>query len=144
RGALLGVPLPLCSCAVIPAAVTLKKAGASNGATSSFLISTPETGVDSITLTYALMGLPMALLRPVAAFFSALAAGMLQWAFNSQPSTKSAPETLATKKDSCCDHNHGHDHLHAAEEGEGHAHLPEHRPSWKGAFRFAFVDLVDD
>ena len=57
--AFLGVPLPLCSCAVIPSAVTLRKSGVRNGATSSFLISTPETGVDSIMVTYAMMDFPM-------------------------------------------------------------------------------------
>ena len=70
KATLFGIPLPLCSCSVIPAAVTLKKSGASNGATSSFLISTPETGVDSIAITYGLMGGPMAILRPVAACHS--------------------------------------------------------------------------
>ncbi len=77
-----GVPLPLCSCSVIPAAVTLRKGGASNAATSSFLISTPESGIDSISLTYALIDLPMAILRPIAAFISASFAGLLQMNFN--------------------------------------------------------------
>ncbi|MBO7645571.1 MAG: permease, partial [Prevotella sp.] len=55
--ALLGVPLPLCSCGVLPTAMSLRKQGASTGATVSFLIATPETGVDSIAATYSLMGL---------------------------------------------------------------------------------------
>lgn len=82
RAAIIGIPLPLCSCSVIPTAVTLRKSGANNAATSSFLISTPESGVDSISLTYALMDLPMTVLRPVAAFFSAFVAGILQLIFN--------------------------------------------------------------
>jgi uncharacterized membrane protein YraQ (UPF0718 family) len=82
RAALVGVPLPLCSCSVIPTAVTLKKSGASNASTSAFLISTPETGIDSISLTYALIDLPMAIIRPVAAFLSALVAGFFQLTFN--------------------------------------------------------------
>ena len=79
--AVLGVPLPLCSCSVIPAAVALKKSGASNAATSSFLIATPESGVDSIMMTKAMMDIPMTVIRPLAAFFTAIAAGMLQFLF---------------------------------------------------------------
>ena len=82
KSSLAGVPLPLCSCSVIPTAVTLRKNGVGNGATSSFLISTPESGVDSIMLTYGLMGLPMAILRPIAAFISGFIAGVLNFAFN--------------------------------------------------------------
>ena len=80
--ALLGIPLALCSCAVIPSAVTLRKSGVRNGATSSFLISTPETGVDSIMVTYAMMDFPMTIIRPIAAFASASFAGVLQHFFN--------------------------------------------------------------
>lgn len=76
--ALIGIPIPLCSCGVVPAAAGLKKQGANNGATLSFLISTPETGVDSIPLTYALMDPLMAIIRPVVAFISAVTAGLTE------------------------------------------------------------------
>jgi len=56
KGAVVGAPLPLCSCSVIPAAAGLRRAGASKGATASFAVATPETGVDSISITYALLG----------------------------------------------------------------------------------------
>ena len=82
KASLFGIPLPLCSCSVIPSAVTLRKAGVKNGPTSSFLISTPETGVDSIMVTYGLMDLPMTIFRPVAAFISATLAGIFQRFFN--------------------------------------------------------------
>lgn len=75
--AVLGVPLPLCSCGVIPTAMSLRKEGASKGATTSFLISTPQTGVDSIMATYGILGLPFAVIRPVAAFVTALFGGVL-------------------------------------------------------------------
>ncbi len=75
--AMLGVPLPLCSCGVIPTAMSLRKEGASKGATISFLIATPQTGVDSIIATYSLMGLPFALLRPVAALVTAIFGGTM-------------------------------------------------------------------
>jgi uncharacterized membrane protein YraQ (UPF0718 family)/copper chaperone CopZ len=74
---LLGIPLPLCSCGVIPTGISFHKEGASKGATVSFLISTPQTGVDSIMATYSLLGLPFALLRPVVAFFSGIFGGLL-------------------------------------------------------------------
>src|SRR6218665_3776086 len=66
KASLFGVPLPLCSCGVIPAAAGLRQQGASRGATTSFLISTPETGVDSIAVSYALLDPVMAVIRPVA------------------------------------------------------------------------------
>lgn len=75
KSALFGVPLPLCSCGVIPTAMSLRNEGASRGATVSFLISTPQTGVDSIAATYSMMGLPFAVLRPVAAFVTAIFGG---------------------------------------------------------------------
>ena len=70
-----GVPLPLCSCSVIPTALALKQSGASKGATTAFLISTPETGVDSIGITWALMDPIMTIVRPLAALLTAVGCG---------------------------------------------------------------------
>jgi len=75
--ALFGVPLPLCSCGVIPTAMGIRKEGASKGATISFLIATPQTGVDSIIATYSLMGLPFAIIRPIVALLTAVFGGVL-------------------------------------------------------------------
>lgn len=77
KAAAFGVPVPLCSCGVLPAAAGLRKQGASKGATSAFLIATPETGVDSIAVTWALLDPVMTVLRPVAAFFTATTTGLL-------------------------------------------------------------------
>lgn len=77
KAALLGIPLPLCSCGVLPTAVSLRNNGASTAASTSFLIATPQTGVDSIAATYSLLGLPMAVIRPIAALLTALAGGWL-------------------------------------------------------------------
>ncbi len=77
KASLLGIPLPLCSCGVIPAAVGLRKQGASKGASMAFLVSTPESGVDSIAITYALLDPVMTIVRPLAAFFTATATGLL-------------------------------------------------------------------
>lgn len=75
--ALLGIPLPLCSCGVIPTAVGLKNEKASNGAVASFLIATPQTGIDSILATFSMMGLGFALLRPAAALITGVCGGFL-------------------------------------------------------------------
>lgn len=76
KAAFIGAPLPLCSCGVIPAAVALRRQGASPGATVSFLVSTPETGVDSVAISYALLGPFMMIIRPIGAIVSAIAAGL--------------------------------------------------------------------
>jgi hypothetical protein len=77
KAALLGVPLPLCSCGVLPTAISLRRSGASNAATTSFLIATPQTGIDSIAATYSLLGPAFAIVRPVAAFVTAVLGGTI-------------------------------------------------------------------
>jgi uncharacterized membrane protein YraQ (UPF0718 family) len=76
NAALAGLPLPLCSCGVVPTAMSIRKRGANRGATLSFLISTPETGVDSIAVSYALLDPLMAVFRPLAALVTAVLAGL--------------------------------------------------------------------
>ncbi|MBB1269625.1 SO_0444 family Cu/Zn efflux transporter [Shewanella sp. SR44-3] len=110
KAALIGAPLPLCSCGVIPAAVGLRRSGASKAATTSFLVSTPETGVDSITVSYVLLGPFMAIIRPIAAITSAIVAGLLVGKDEAEPSkpvATSAPESPSNmaatpSKSSCC------------------------------------------
>jgi len=77
KAAIFGIPLPLCSCGVLPAAITLRKEGASKGATTAFLISTPTTGVDSIIATYSILGLLFAVYRPLTALITGIIAGMI-------------------------------------------------------------------
>ena len=77
KAALFGVPLPLCSCGVIPVGASLRRHGASRGATTAFLLSTPQTGVDSIAVTYSILGPLMAILRPVTALITGLIGGGL-------------------------------------------------------------------
>ena len=77
RAALIGIPLPLCSCGVIPTGISIYKNGASKGAAVSFLISTPQTGADSVMVTYSLLGLPFALIRPVVALLTGLSGGYI-------------------------------------------------------------------
>ena len=118
--AALGVPLPLCSCGVLPTAMSLRREGASKGATTSFLIATPQTGVDSIMATYSLMGLPFAIIRPLAALLTALMGGTLVNAFDRS----------------------GKEELHAsAQASEVHLTLKE---KILGALRYGYVDMMQD
>lgn len=77
KAALIGAPLPLCSCGVIPVATELRRSGASAPATASFLVATPETGIDSVSISYALLGPIFAVYRPFAAIMSAIITGLL-------------------------------------------------------------------
>ena len=101
---LLGIPLPLCSCGVIPTGAALYKNGASKGGTVSFLISTPQTGVDSILATFSLMGLPFAIIRPIAALITGITGGLITSVITKNESvpqqtsdTVSKPKTLGQK-----------------------------------------------
>lgn len=129
--ALFGVPLPLCSCGVIPTAMGLRKEGASKGATVSFLIATPETGVDSIAATYSLMGLPFAIVRPITAFFTSLLAGQLINTFDTTNDTL----TDIKKQDTEC-------HCHHSEKKDiSSLSLYE---KIKEALRYAFIEMMQD
>ncbi|PAX99263.1 hypothetical protein CKO50_21800 [Pseudoalteromonas sp. HM-SA03] len=122
KAALIGAPMPLCSCGVIPAAVGLRRAGGSKSATTAFLVSTPETGVDSISVSYVLLGPFMAVIRPIAAVVSAIAAGLL---VGSEKDDKSVPLKHPNTSDKpsatsgCCDANH-HPEPKPTEKHHGH------------------------
>jgi len=103
KAAALGVPIPLCSCGVLPAAVSLKRQGASNGATTAFLISTPESGVDSIAITYALIDPVMTVARPAAAFATAAVSGIAENVLGVEKEGKPIPPDLRCPVDNCCD-----------------------------------------
>lgn len=152
----IGLPLPLCSCSVLPAAISLRKQGAGKGATLSFLISTPETSVQSVLLTYALLGPVMAIYRPLAACVTALAAGLtenfLEKRFPSEPAVGESEsgdagvnccKTESTNTVSCCDEKASqsdcgdHEHHHGASSNASSSW-------WRGALRHAFVDIYDD
>ena len=100
RAAFIGAPLPLCSCGVLPTAIGLRRSGASKPATVSFLVATPETGVDSISVTYALLGPVMAIIRPISAIISAIVSGMMILLFDREdnPTRQTTPD----KTDSPC------------------------------------------
>ena len=101
NAALIGAPLPLCSCSVIPVAMGIRRSGASKASTASFLVATPETGVDSIGITYALMGPIMAVARPIAAIASAIVAGLFVLWFGKQDNAlELEPQVKSTS--SCC------------------------------------------
>ncbi|MCF2947537.1 SO_0444 family Cu/Zn efflux transporter [Paraglaciecola aquimarina] len=102
--ALIGAPLPLCSCSVIPVAMGIRRSGASKASTASFLVATPETGVDSLGITYALMGPIMTIARPIAAIFSAITTGMLIKNFGTQEAQNIHQQKSEPAKKSCCGH----------------------------------------
>lgn len=96
---LFGIPLPLCSCGVIPTAMSLRREGASRGAVTAFLVATPQTGVDSIIATYSLMGWPFALIRPFAALLTAVFAGVMTHFLADSPSDSEAARPQASPAD---------------------------------------------
>lgn len=130
--ALMGIPLPLCSCGVIPTAMSLRRDGASEGAATSFLIATPQTGVDSIIATYSLMGLPFAIIRPIVALLTALLGGqMVNW-FGSSKETD--PGEGEGHKACCCNCSYNHHHEHQ------HTFIFRIRE----ALRYAFIEMMGD
>ncbi len=104
KASLLGVPLPLCSCSVIPVTMSLRKHGASRGAAVSFLLSTPQTGVDSIFVTYALLGPVFAIFRPIAAFVTGIVGGVMVNLFGD--SLGNGSQQNQSCEDECCSGGH--------------------------------------
>ncbi|MCK4858495.1 MAG: SO_0444 family Cu/Zn efflux transporter [candidate division Zixibacteria bacterium] len=103
KASLFGVPLPLCSCGVIPVSVSIRRHGASRAATTAFLLSTPQTGVDSIAVTYALLGPIFAIFRPIAALFTGLIGGGMVQFFGRPNRVDMADEpSAATCTETCC------------------------------------------
>jgi uncharacterized membrane protein YraQ (UPF0718 family) len=103
KAAVLGIPIPLCSCGVLPAALSLKKQGANNGATTAFMISTPESGVDSIAISYALLDPILTVARPVVAFVTAAIAGISENLISYSRPARSLQTDLGCPVDGCCD-----------------------------------------
>lgn len=136
NAAILGVPLPLCSCGVLPTALSLHREGASKGATVSFLIATPQTGVDSILATYSLMGLPFAILRPVAALLTALLGGHIA---DKTDGKAPSPATGPT-----CANGHCHCHKTEADKGCCGHEAKKEGNRLRRAARYAFVDMMDE
>ena len=161
---LLGIPLPLCSCGVLPTALSLHKEGGSKGATTAFLIATPQTGVDSILATYSLMGLPMAIIRPIAALITALGGGTMANVLTASayPQREGKAEThdAEATEHACCGHEEkekeesccccGHEEKEKEESCCCccHEEKEEANASFGGklisALRYAFIDMLDD
>ena len=152
KAAAIGIPLPLCSCGVIPTAVGLRKEGASHGACASFLIATPQTGVDSIAATYSLMGLPFAIVRPLAALFTAMFGGWLVNKFAHEPQNSHEPYESHEAAEHCCCHEHEQEHEHECCCHHDHAQPTplHHGRGWgwvlklREALSYAFVEMMED
>jgi len=136
KAALFGIPIPLCSCGVLPAAASLKKQGANNGATAAFLISTPESGVDSIAISLALLDPIMTVARPVSAFISAFVAGITENLFNPPQARTLIPPDTGCAVDNCCDGS-----TRPPEENAHHHGLIE---KFFMGVRYGATDLWDD
>ena len=144
RAALIGVPLPVCSCGVVPITVELRRKGASRPAAQSFLITTPESSIDSIFLTWGMMGPVMAIARPVAAFFTAVLGGVLSIAsarsleeLVGPPRTKHEPAGTAVQDHPAHDHHPGDDPRPAPDRDHGHTHDQDHGHGHDHAVAFA-------
>ncbi len=122
KASLLGVPMPLCSCSVIPVAASLRRHGASKGATASFLASTPQTGVDSIAVTYSLLGGAFALFRVLVAFLTGILCGTIVGSFSGKDG---AVEDVEEKSGCCCCGS-------------------KNSPAWRRALEYGFVKLPGD
>ena len=149
NAAIFGIPLPLCSCGVIPTAMSLRKEGASRGAVTSFLIATPQTGIDSIIATFSLMGVPFAVIRPIAALITAVLGGWMVNTFVSLRDRRAHREMAEgtivkteetetctchchcheNKAESCCPEGDSDGHHHHHHSGEHHHHSSHHRHS---------------
>ena len=136
KAALLGIPLPLCSCGVLPTAAGLRRQGANKGATAAFLISTPESGVDSIAITWALLDPVMTVARPVAAFTTAAAAGITENLMDTGPDVEEANLDYRCPVDGCCE---GYDC--PPEEHSRHHTFSE---KVVAGLKFAFTDVWAD
>lgn len=149
NAAIFGIPLPLCSCGVIPTAMSLRKEGASRGAVTSFLIATPQTGIDSIIATFSLMGVPFAVIRPIAALITAVLGGWMVNTFVSLRDRRAHREMAEgtivkteemetctchchcheNKAESCCPEGDSDGHHHHHHSGEHHHHSHHHHSS---------------
>jgi len=133
---LLGIPLPLCSCGVIPTGISFYKSGASKGSSVSFLISTPQTGVDSILVTYSLLGLPFAIIRPFIALITGFFGGLLANRFDTDEKEITDPiedSCCTTEKESDC----GCDDNCATK-------TKDKKPALYTMLKYAFVDFLQD
>jgi HflK protein len=140
----IGAPLPLCSCGVVPAAIGLRRQGATPGATAAFLISTPETGLDSISISYALTDPIVTVFRPVTAVLTAICAGIGVNYFGARKGSGAVEHEHPVGEDAHAHHDHGHDHATVAIEAVGKRHKWRSVDAANRVYRYAFVQLLDD
>lgn len=150
RAAFIGAPLPLCSCGVLPTAIGLRRSGASKPATVSFLVSTPETGVDSISVTYALLGPTMAIIRPISAIISAIVSGLMVLFLDQESTGKTNKDSQSTS--SCCSKTKAETTPSDCSKSESEAQPSccsgdidtAQKPGIIAGLQFAIIDILDD
>ncbi|MBN2542823.1 SO_0444 family Cu/Zn efflux transporter [bacterium] len=129
KASLVGIPLPLCSCGVLPTAISLRKQGASKASTLSFLISTPTSGIDSIFATYSLLGIIFAVFRVIGSFITAFVAGISALFF-----TKNEKDDIQI---TCADNS-----CNICELDTPHTHSLSEK--LRGIFKYGFFELIED
>ncbi len=130
KAVLVGVPMPLCSCGVIPTAIGLKKDGASDGAATGFLISTPQTGIDSILVSASFLGWPFAIFKVLSAFISGLIGGLL---VNAAEGSKNKTQTENKTTPSCC-----------CSKDKPATSEKTNKRYWREIFSFGLIQLLRD
>ncbi len=149
KASVLGVPLPLCSCGVVPTAMYLGKSGGSKGAVVSFLTSTPQTGVDSLIATYGLMGPLFAVYRAIAAFFSGIISGMISNLFcrneviNYEEGKSSCGCSGTHQEESSCGCSGSHQEESSCGCSSSHKE-PSLGAKIVGVFTYAFGEFLDE
>lgn len=141
RAALVGAPLPLCSCGAIPLGLALYRGGASRGSATAFMVGTPGVGVDSIAMTYALLGPLLAVIRPLAAMVSAVVTGLLVGLRDGRPPPVVVPQRLApmpaVAPAPSCDPD-------CSRRGPASDHRPGLRRRLAAGLRYSFTEVLDD
>jgi len=155
RAVILGAPIPLCSCSVLPVAKALRDKGAGRGPVTGFLISAPETGADAIALSWALLGPIWVIARPVAAIITALTAGLLQPKDGTSNDRRQEPAPSITPvpsvsspvsvsiKSECCDDCCGHEAEHEIAD-QSHNSPTTLGKKLQGAFMYGYVSMPTD
>ncbi len=131
KSTLFGIPLPLCSCGVIPSSVYMARNGASKPSVISFLISTPQTGIDSIIATYGMMGWVFAIFRPIAALFMGIISGIVTIFISKNDNNELKSIELKTNTENEIDH-------YSVKNSNNL------RQKFNKMTRYAFVEFLDD
>lgn len=141
KASVFGLPLPLCSCGVLPVALALRRSGARKSAVCAFMASTPQSGADAVPLTWSMLGPVVTLLRFLCAVLSGLVCGALvRWFGHAEPPLHETEDLNDGCAALCGCHHHDHDHPHAGGEHHHHEYVSRGERV-RDALRYAFLHL---